>query len=108
MLNLIDHLPPTSYYTEALATDQELAQSLADQDIPEGKQRFSQWSPELGALAHIADLLCALINVQRVAIQNDPVKFEPYPRPKTALAELIPIRRREQHESLVARLTPKE
>ena len=81
---------------------------MADQDIPEGQQRFSQWSPELGALANICDKLSQVVNVLLVANGGEAMRMEPYPRPRTALADLIPIRRQKQHESLVARLTPKE
>lgn len=77
-------------------------------ELPEGEQRFSQWSPELSALANICDKLGQVVNVLIVANGGEAVRFDPYPRPQTAMAQLVPIRRQQQHESLVMRLTPKD
>lgn len=112
LLNLIDGLPRNSLYSEALAADTELAQSLLDLEMsgqvppPEAKVRISEWSPEREADADIVDWLKLVYGATVGAATGKAPKFEPSLRPVTEMQRL----RREADMRVVfdfaARVTP--
>lgn len=121
LLNLIDHLPRHSYYSEAVANDPEhaamIARSRAEAEANgEEKKPYSPpmtiWTPEVGAIADLIDAVNGVKHVIQV-VNSDPKGRKPqppqaYPRPKTALQNAVQRakheRRKKQHEALVKRL----
>lgn len=99
LLNLIDHLPRTSAFQQALAQDDELAQQEAlaspessTRDIP-----LSEFSPEVEALAAVVDRL-GEVTATLVAVNGGkPSPPRPYPRPVTAWDR---ARAKARHEAL--------
>lgn len=108
LLNLIDHLPRNSYYVEALADDEELAEMVLESphdDVPTGP-RMSQWSPEAGLLAEIVDRLAEVASAVVASAGGAPGTLKPYPRPRTAADRVQARRRRQRHDALVRRVLP--
>lgn len=89
LLNLIDHLPRNSHYSEALAADTDLAQTLLDAEMrgeiaePEPRVLISEWSPEREAAADIVDWLKLVYAATAVSGGGKAPKFEPSLRPVT-------------------------
>jgi hypothetical protein len=106
LLNLIGHLPRNSFFSEALATDEELAASMADQESPPFEQRFSEWAPEAEILAAVYEQLQVVVGVLVKAHGGDPRKVVRWPRPKSAVTAVREGRRFEAHHRLVRRLVP--
>jgi hypothetical protein len=104
---LIIHLPRTSPLMAALADDP---------DVPEGEPRDTSWtefSPEVEALAHIADVLQSLLANVIALGGGKPPKFKPYRRPGEAKREAARKARFAEkwakHKALAARvLRPKK
>lgn len=91
LLNLIDHLPMGSFYNEARGDDEELAQLLADQPVPEHVERMSQWSHTDVLLAAIYDLLGSLlyVDIASNSKQGSAIpRIDPFKRPVTK-AQLV-------------------
>lgn len=119
LLNLIDHLPRHSFYSEAVANDPEHARLLAKANAERaaaGEEKkhtppMTTWTPEVGAIADLIDAVNG-VNYTLKAVNSDKkVKPpEPYPRPVTALQGATKRaqyeRRKAAHESLVARVLP--
>lgn len=123
LLNLIDHLPRHSYYSDAVANDEEHARLLAKAQAERKAQGEEEkpWSPpmtmftpEVTAIADLIDSVAAMHHTLRL-VNSDPKKKqpappEPYRRPVTALAGATKRAqfeaRKAKHEALVARLLP--
>lgn len=123
LLNLIDHLPRHSYYSEAVANDPEHAKMLAKANAEreaagEEKKKYTppmtQWTPEVSAIADLIDSVNAM-NYTLKMVNSDPKKRapkppDPYARPQTALEGATKRakfeRRQAKHDALVARLLP--
>lgn len=107
LLNLIDHLPRNSYYVEAMADDEELAEMALSAperlDVPTGP-RVSQWSLEAEIIAAAVDRLGEMFAVTIVSNGGKPPRLTPYPRPVTATERVRSRLRRERHASLVSRV----
>ena len=88
LLNLIDHLPRTSRFAEAMAQDDELVAHTSD--VPRGKWRPSvaEWGVIEELLANLLDET-ARLNTNFVTVNSKkghkPKAPKPYPRPETAL-----------------------
>jgi hypothetical protein len=108
LLNILDFLPRTSAYAQALATDPDLAAKLAQ--LPEG-ERKPQWrrshrdySPEVEMLTSLFDrtgeLICA-VAATRGARSKPP---QPGPRPISAIERIRRQKAEERHRKLTARV----
>jgi len=97
MLNLIEHLPAHSHYAEAIAQDDELAPSVAD-DAPQRKYRprISEWSPTEQLLAAVFNRLGELI-VVTAGGGNMP---EPWPTPETAAERAAKVQKEAEWNDL--------
>lgn len=110
LLNLIDRLPLNSCFMDEMANDEELAKSQPEPD-GDGKPpppRLRDWSPEVNAIALLADRVITLIQATIAAQGGKPPTLPYMDRPVTA-AERI-ARKREQeklmknHEKFKSRL----
>lgn len=122
LLNLIDHLPSHTYYSETVSNDEEHAAMLAKAEAARRKSGeepqewappLRTWTPEVDTLTKILDAINGLKYVTIAANSEKgkaPKPPEPAPRPRTAIdiarkrAEYD--RRMVKHKSLVARLLP--
>ena len=102
LLNLIDHLPRTSYFVEAISQDDELAESLPDS--PAYRERTTTWTPEREALAGIYDRLGTLLATTIAASGGQPPDLPRFPVPETAAQRARTERGRRRHEQVVERL----
>lgn len=122
LLDVIDRLPAHTWYSSAIAEDEEHATMLA-QSIVEAREAGTDddrasgpslvgWTPEVAALHNIIDAVRgvqhAVVAVQAGSSAGPPP--DPMPRPATALDRAIKAaefkRRQTKHESLVARVLP--
>lgn len=107
LLNLIDHLPRTSAYQQAVADDDELADSVGDlggggtPSIP-----LAEFSPEVEALAMVVDRLGEVAATILAVNNQKPKKLKPYPRPVTAFDRVRARRRQQAISDLERRLFP--
>ena len=109
LLNIIDHLPRTSAYREAVADDDDLARLLLRYAPPEPgrpQRRMSDWSAEVEVLTAVLDRLGELVQAVAAVGGAKPKKVPPAPRPVTAYERARGNRRAERHRSLVARVLP--
>lgn len=109
LLNVIDHLPRTSYFSQAVANDEEHALMIlraqeAGMTTGRSGPSLTHWSPEAERLDSILDGIRALI----VATANGAGAHLPPPkpvaRPTTALDRVRHRQRMLKHEALVARV----
>lgn len=107
-MNLIDHLPRHSFYVEAMANDEELAEAQADKEQEPYEPRLSEWSPEMELFAAMFEISQANFHAFLKAHGGKPSKFQRWPRPVTAVQRISQRKRRNDHESLVERLLPKK
>lgn len=118
-LDLIDHLPGHSWYSEAVSGDEEhaamIAESLAAREA-EGEQvrkgpPITSWTPEVAAITELTDAVRHLTYVT-AAVQGDKTSKppEPLPRPQTPLEAAMKraswSARKAKHDSIVARMLP--
>lgn len=114
LLSLIDHLPPNSYYHQAVMNDPEHAAAIVAQqarakaegkDTGTGKPPLSTWSAEVSMMAKVLD---AVRHLQYLTVAVNGSKNaqppKPEPRPGTALEAADRKRRQADHEKLTARL----
>jgi hypothetical protein len=108
LLNLIDALPRNSFFVEALADDDDLAEQLLRQPASGGRAAapMSQFSLELEMATNTYDRLGELIQAVTAAAGAKPPKIVAYPRPRTATDRVRARHARTKHRSLVARLLP--
>jgi len=111
-LNLIDHLPRNTFYTEALVNDEDFALAMARhtqaEDETEHAPPMHTWSPEMAMLAKIIDKLSGIQHaVIAVNSKTPPSSPKPYPMPKTAMDRAHRITREERHLDLVAKVLPR-
>lgn len=113
LLNLIDHLPRNSRYSEAVSNDPEHMRMLLDAGggpTKNARPPMSSWTPEVEAITGVADLLKALLGVTIMANSKKGAKkpdLAPALRPGTVLSEIERQRKRERHRMLVAKMLPK-
>lgn len=120
LLNLIDHLPRTTWSWQAMVNHPEYAQKVADAVWRNRKDQGEEYSapliehtPEVAALASVVDAVNALRTVlMQVNMKpgQQPPKIPPYPRPRTLVDTLYSkkdrIERWVAHERLADRLLP--
>lgn len=107
LLSLIDRLPRDSAYVEALSNDEEFAALFPADDTPgQPVRRMADWSPAVEMLTVIVDRLGEVVQAIAALGGVKPRKLPRAPRPVTAAERLAARRRREGHQSLVARVLP--
>jgi hypothetical protein len=109
LLNIIEHLPRTSAYREAVAQDEDLARHmLSKAPLEESKpiRRMSDWSAEVELLTAVLDRLGEVVQAVAALGGAKPKKVPAAPRPVTAYERVHRRRRSERHRSLVARVLP--
>lgn len=105
-LNLIDHLPRTARFRDALAQDEDLAASLLAEGLSAGSMPISEWSAEAAALAVIADRLWEVCNTIARVNGNKGAQLKPYPRPVTAFDRVRAAQRASDASAMEAKLWP--
>lgn len=108
LLDYIDHLPSDSPFHAAVADDEEYAAMLLDTDDGGAVEPppLTEYGPQVRALATLVDRVSYLIGVQVARAGKNPPRFDPYPRPVTAVERVRRRRAMDRHEQLVARLLP--
>ncbi len=110
LLNLIDQLPRTSRYAEAMAQDDRLAEQLirSRAQEPPGKtrRRMSDWSVQVELLTAILNRLGELTQAVAVLGGAKPKKVSSAPVPLTAFDRARERERARKHRSVVARVLP--
>lgn len=121
LLDLIDRLPSHSWYSAAVANDEEHAEMVAKSAIEREKAgetvedngpSLTGWTPEVAAITRLTDAVngvrYAVIAVQAGKKAGEPPK--PERRPVTAIERAMRKAkfnaRKTKHESLVARVLP--
>ncbi len=112
LLSIIDRLPRTSAYVEALANDEDLARQVTERERgqPEQKRpsrRMSEWSPDVELLSVIANRLGDVVQAIVVSAGGKPHKVPPMPHPVTAFDRVRRRRTVQRHRSLVDRVIRK-
>jgi hypothetical protein len=108
-LNILHHLPRTSAYAQAVATDEELAEHVVE--LPD-TERKAQWmrshrdyTPEVEMLSAIFDRVGELIRVTAAMRGARGKQPPPAPRPATAVDHVRQRLAQDRHRRLVERLT---
>lgn len=94
LMSLIDHLPRHSRLSAAMADDDELAELMEGTPVAEKPPPLTEWTPEVDALAKIADRLGALIETVTTALGGT-AKVPPLSRPETA-RDRLKVRREDE------------
>ncbi len=112
LLDILEYLPRTSAYAQALATDDELAEQVAgmpEDDRPAVWSRSHRdYSAEVEMLTAVFDRLGELIRVTAAArgARGKPPQLGP--RPIHAVEKYRKRKRRSNHDQLVSRLITKK
>lgn len=92
LLELIDQLPAACRLNEAIAQDEEAAESLLELQEASGGAGRAEWSPRVSEFDLTNSLLVSLINeVKTLRLSGQamagakPKKEDPFPTPRTAL-----------------------
>lgn len=104
LLNLIDHLPRTSAYQEALADDDELAAPYVDDDVPPAKPSMREFGPDVELLAAMYDRLGEVIQAVIGSAGGKPPNIQRTPRPETAIDRARRKARDSNYEALLAEI----
>lgn len=108
LLGFIDHLPSDSAYFAEVAEDDEYAELLLEQEQAgqgaPAAPRMTEFSPEVRVMAAMFDRLSYLVAVQIARANKTPPRFDPYPRPVTALERKRRHRAQHNHQALVSRM----
>lgn len=112
ILDLLEYLPRTSAYAQAMATDMKLAEKIAalPQDSsrakPQWRRTYREFSPEVEMLSALFDRIGELIRVtagSRGAKTKQPMSA---PRPIPAIDRIRYRTAEEKHKRLTARVLP--
>ncbi len=112
LLNIIDHLPRHSAFGESLANDEELAEELLKRQQDIGRRgpmrRMRDFTAEVELLSTLVDRVSELIHVVAASkgSKGGGKQIRHMPRPVTAMQRLLAKRRKEKHDSIVARVLP--
>jgi hypothetical protein len=102
---MIDHLPGTSFFVQALSDDDEYARQAVARAGGDKAPAADHWSPTVDLLAQISERIGLLTQV--VAASNGgKLTLPPIPRPETGFDRARRALREAKHNSLVQRLTP--
>lgn len=111
LLNILEHLPRTSAYAQALATDEELAEQALELPDDDRKASWSRshrdYSAEVEMLTAVYDRLGELVRIQ-AAVRGAKGRAPALgPRPEYAIERVRQRKARTKHEQLVGRLITK-
>lgn len=107
---LIERLPLASHYWQAKAADPDYAAEVlaaeaeakkAGEKSPEHHPPLSEWTPEVGRLADLIDLVQSLLHVTMAANGGSPGNATPAARPRTAIDEAKRNAEQAESDSLV-------
>lgn len=107
LLNLVDHLPRTSHYQDALAQDDEIQDGTVTP--PSGQPTgppLTEFSPEVEILTAAVDRLGEVANAVIAAAGGKPRPVRPWPRPVTAADRSRARERAEVQRDLEQQLFP--
>lgn len=103
LLAMIRQLPSTSRFTEAMANDDALAESIGEQTSEGSKgPRVSEYTPEVSRLDVLADRLSELIAVSIQIAGGRTPRVRPSIRPETAFSRAERRRTDQRLGSLIA------
>lgn len=100
--NLVRQLPSSSRTTEAMANDDELAESLGPQEGSDTGPRLSEYTPEVARLDVLVDRLSELIAATIQLNGGKAPRVRPAKRPETAFSRAEKRRREQRIGSLIA------
>lgn len=106
ILDIIDRLPRTSAYIDAVSQDDDLADALGDRAQTQPGRRMADWSVEVELLTTIVDRLAELTHTVAALGGARPGRIRPAPRPRTAFDRAEHRRAIRAHASLARRLLP--
>lgn len=109
LLNILEFLPRTSAYAQAMATDEKLAEQINQTSEAAGRtakwsRTHREYSPEVEMLSAVFDRLGELIRAVAATRGSNSKPPPPAPRPVSAIER---VRRRtaaEKHRRLAARV----
>lgn len=111
LLNIINHLPRDSYFVEAIAQDDEIAEAHKDEPTPRYEVSVAEFGATQELLAAIHDLI-AQLNTNFVTAnsskRNAAKRTKPWPRPITATGRLKKKQTEADFLDIVARFAPHE
>lgn len=99
---MIRQLPSSSRTTEAMANDDELAESIGPQSGADTGPRLSEYTPEVARLDVLVDRLSELIAVSIQVAGGRPPRIRPAKRPETAFSRAEKRRTDQRIGSLIA------
>jgi hypothetical protein len=111
LLNILEHLPRTSAYAQAMATDEELAAEVAK--LPESdrtakwSRSYRDYSPEVEMLSALFDRLGELVRVTAAMRGGRGKQPQFAPRPESAIERVRRRLAQDQHKRLTDRLIRK-
>jgi len=108
----LEHLPRTSAYVQALATDEEIAEQVAEISGDDGagawQRAHRDYSAEVEMLTAVFDRLGELIPVSAAARGARGKPPPPGPRPVHAIERVRRQVSRKSHDALVSRMVQKK
>lgn len=108
LLNLIDHLPRTSFYYAAVANDEEHVEQIvaAREGHPQEDSgpSLTEYDGTAERLDRIADLMQQNTAATIAAAGAKPPMFQPQARPTTAFEKVAHRRKAAKHQQLTSRL----
>lgn len=110
-LALVDHLPRTSSYVQAVSQDDEIAEAAGHVPPSLAGPSLTEWTPEVEALAAVIDRLGEVINGLRVihpSGKGKAVHVPPYRRPTTAFDRARIRREVRLSEAAIAKAFPSQ
>lgn len=102
LANLVRQLPSSSRTTEAMANDDELADSLGDQPAGDSSPRISEYTPEVARLDVLVDRMSELISATIQVAGGKAPRVKPAKRPETAFSRAQKRRTDQRIGSLIA------
>lgn len=102
LANLVRQLPSSSRTTEAMANDDELADSMGEQPEGDSSPRISEYSPEAARLDVLVDRVSELITATIQISGNKAPRVKPARRPETAFSRAQRRRTDRRIGSLIA------
>lgn len=112
LLNILEFLPRTSAYAQAMATDDKLAEQIVQVSDSAGRtgswtRTHREYTPEVEMLSAVFDRLGELIRAVAATRGSNSKPATPAPRPVSAIERARRRATAEKHRRLAARLIKK-
>lgn len=109
LLSILEFLPRTSAYAQAMATDDKLAEQLSESDEATGhagtwSRSHRDYTPEVEMLSAVFDRLGEVVRVVAATMGSRSKPPSPAPRPVSAIERVRRRRAVEKHRKLAARV----